>query len=421
MKPTNEVTALYVDNGLFCELACTLGRTFKKVYYCTPGWTSAFPKPNDAEIGKGLENIEVVGSMFGPWFDKIDVFIFPDVYFGEMQVWLESMGKKVWGSRMGEQLELNRQGCKEVMRRVGLAVGPYVVVKGMAALREHLKANPDRWVKINKYRGCFETFYAKNYKSVEPRLDEVEYKLGAFKTELEFIVETPLDDCIETGIDAYVIDGQYPDTHMVGFEIKDLGYLAKMETRKNIPEQVTRFDNAMAPIFKRYGYRGFFSTEVRIGKDKIPYMIDFCGRLGSPPSELYQEVFTNLADIIWKGANGILVNPIAKAKFGAELLIHSSFAECNYQPIDFPEKYRANVKLRNAMKVNGRYYIIPQSVGLPEVGAIVGWGDTQDAAIEMVLKVAKEVEGHYLTIPFEAFDTAKEEIAKSAKLGIKVF
>ena len=771
MKPTNQVTTLVVDNGLFVDLAIRLSKDFKKTYYTVP-WVSAFPKMNLGMLGTGFEeSIEVVSDVFGDHFDSIDLFVFPDVYFGPLQEQLVKMGKTVWGGRMGEDLELCREGMKEILTELGQPVGNYEVVKGTAALRSYLKSHKDVFVKINRWRGTFETFHSPNYKAVEPKLDEVEYNLGAFKYVVEFIVEDALNDRVEYGTDAWSIDGKYPSKLFSGVEIKDKGFLGTFADYKDIPKPLVAFNEAIAPTLKAYGYRGFFSSEVRIGKDMEPYMIDFCfddetevltengwklfkdcdpeervatrnpntgeieyqkptrqiarhyegdmveitnrkksielrctpehdilrtdrenkklfkekageltdkgyiprtgiwnpvnpptkftlpgyhhewdfigqyghfickkvkheepkeipmedwaaflawylaegslsgvpkGREGikyvtqisqtkypkrvkavldklgfkynydgkmfrissaqlsthlqafglcsekfvpsyikksskvvirafldaycggdgslrggeskryyttsnrmaddlqelifksgsvgnistnpdngthdkliisenatftdfwfetgkrkdnyikrthykgmiycntvdngviyirrhgkplwcpqcarapSPPNELYQEIYTNLPDVIWSGANGIVVDPIAEFKFGAEIMIHSSWADKNWQPVDFPEKLRDRVKLRNACKINGRYYVIPQQVGLPEIGAVIGLGNTKEEAIAEAKEVGKQVSGYYIEVPQDALDAAEEEIAKMDKLGLKI-
>jgi hypothetical protein len=61
-------------------------------------------------------------------------------------------------------------------------------------LRKHLKANDDQWVKISGTRGDMETFGAKSYEKVEPRLDELEHNLGALKKVMKFTVEQGIND-----------------------------------------------------------------------------------------------------------------------------------------------------------------------------------------------------------------------------------
>lgn len=420
IKDPSDVVCLVVDNGLFVELALKLSKTFKKVYYYCP-WECAFAKLNTAWIGKGLDGLELVDSIYGPHFDDVDFFCFPDIYFGWEQRMLDRMGKVVWGSRLGEEMELDRAGMKRIIERTGLPVGKYWEITGMDNLRSFLKGHDNVHVKIDKYRGTFETFKAPSYEEVEPKLDEVEYKLGPLKHDLKFIVEEDLPDRVEFGTDAWTIDGQFPNTLISGLEIKDCGFASVFKNYADLPEPLTRFNEAMKPVFEAYGYRGFFSTEIRIGKDMDPYMIDFCARAPSPPNELYQEQYSNLAECMWSGANGVVVDPEPTAIYGAEIMLHSSWADQNWQKVKFPDEIRDFVKLRNVYKNKDGFYCIPQDCGLPEIGAVIGLGDTMEEAFAHALENAEQVEGYYLESKSSAIDQVREQIKEMEKLNLSVF
>lgn len=401
-------TALVWDNGVFTEIAATLAKSFGRVLYYVP-WTSGMPKSNPLLIGHGIEGVERVVAPW-PYFDDIDIWVFPDVYEGELQEWLVSQGKRVWGCRMGSELEIDRPKSKETSKKLGIDIGPYKVVTGLDALRKHLKANDDQWVKISGTRGDMETFGAKSYEKAEPRLDELEHNMGALKKIMEFTVEEGINDAVETGYDGYCIDGKYPKAAMTGVEVKDEAYLMKTVRWDELPEQVRSVNQKLAPALKRYGYRGFISTEVRCTKDGKAYLIDPCCRAGSPPNELYQVMMENLAEAIWYGAEGIVIEPEFKAKWGAEVLLISEWADENWMHVSFPEKIREFVKLRNFCVIGGEYYIIPQWTGCAEIGAVVALGDTPDEAIENCKKIAEQVEGHLLDKPVEALDVAREQL-----------
>ena len=219
----------------------------------------------------------------------------------------------------------------------------------------------------------------------------------------------------------FVIDGKYPSKILAGIEIKDKSYLAMFKDYKDVPKEVTEFNTYIQPHLKDYGSRGFFSTEIRVGKDKKPYMTDFCSRNGSPPNELYQAMWDNLAEIVWYGADGILVDPKSKYKFGAEVILHSSWADKNWQPITFPKEIRQYVKLRNACKIKNEYYVIPQAIGLPEIGAVIGFGNTKEEAIEHAKENARQVDGYYIECYEDSLDSAEEELKKTEDLGINLF
>ena len=291
----------------------------------------------------------------------------------------------------------------------------------MDNLRKYLKEHKNVWVKISRWRGDFETLQSKNYDYISLKLDEIEHELGAWANQMEFICEEDLPDKVEVGYDGYCINGQFPTKTMFGIEIKDLGYLGVMKEYKDLPEPVINFNTKIAPLMKSYKYKNFYSSEIRVGTDKKGYMIDSCNRCGSPPNELYQEMFTNISDIIWEGAHDKCIDPIPKAKFGAEVLIHCPWAEKNWLPIQFPEKYYDSIKFRDVMDIKGQHYIIPQYVGLPEIGAIVATGNTIEETFKTIEEIAETVRGYYVDVPLHALDTAMEEVNKLKKLGYDVF
>lgn len=411
-------TAIVYDNGLFIELAKTLSKSFKKIYYYMP-WKNAFPKSNQYIVGEGVEGIERIHN-FWDYLDEADIIIFPDIYNGDLQLHLSSIGKLVWGGRKGEEMEIHRDKMKEHMKSLGLYTTPFKVIKGIKALRDYLKENSNVYVKCNGLRGDFESFHSPNYKLVEPVIDELEYKLGAMKYIKEFVVEKAYDGAVESGVDMYTIDGQFPTKSLVGIEVKDLGFVGKVLPYDKIPKKVIDFNEKIKDTLKNYEYRGFMSTEVRIGKDKSPYMVDFCARQASPPGELYQLMYKNLAEIIWYGSQGYLIDPVVEHKFGVEALIHSTWADKNWQEIEFPKKYRDNIKLRNACIIEGKYYCVPQEVGLPEIGAVVAEADTLDDAIKIVKEIAEQVQGYYIEVKIDSIDKALEQFKELEKFGVKI-
>lgn len=409
-------TVCVIDNGLFIELAITLSKDFGTVLYWCP-WENAFPRTNTKLIGAGIENVYKIDSIW-PLLDEIDLFVFPDVYQGPLQIHLDNLGKRVWGGRMGEQLELLRHESKQHMRGLGIDIGKYQVIKGISKLREFLKTHENQFIKISTTRGDMETFKAKNYNLVEPKIDEIDYKLGAKKDLVEFIVEDEIPDAVEIGYDGWTIDGKFTENAMVGLEVKDKGLILKTEKYEELPEPARRVNKKLIPTFKNYKYRGFFSSEIRVTKDHKAYVIDPCCRCGSPPSELFWLIIDNWADILWEGAKGIIVEPHFVGKFGAELLIHSSWADKNWQPVEFPNSVREHLKFRNLTIINNKYYVVPQDVGLPEIGAVVALGNTMEEAMKNVCNIAEKIEGYYITTMPECLDEAKEQIEKLEEFGI---
>ena len=128
-----------------------------------------------------------------------------------------------------------------------------------------------------------------------------------------------------------------------------------------------------------------------------------------------------MAEIIYYGADGILVEPKPAGKFGVEVILKSAWAEKNWQQISFDPKYRNNIKLFNAVKVDDNYYIVPQDDEMIEIGAVVGWGDTLDDAIEMVKEAGDTIEGYGIKFNVGPVEMAKEQIAKIEDIGVSPF
>lgn len=403
-------TILVFDNGVFPEFARRLADDFGRVLFFAP-WAGGYPVSKGLLIGHGDDKVERIAD---PWpfieADEIDLYFFGDVYEGGLQSYLRSQGKRVFGCGRGAELELNRIKAKEVMAKGGVPIGPYKGVTGITALRKYLKANDNQFVKIDATRGDMETFHAPTYTQIEPRLDELEHSLGAQAEIKEFIVEGGIDDAIEGGYDGYSIDGKFPKVAITGIEIKDRAYVGRIMPYRDMPKQVRDVNEALSKPMKDYQYRGFFSSEVRIDKSGKGYPIDLTGRLGSPPSEVYQEMFTNLADIVWYGAEGILIEPEYSDKWGAEVLMLSDWADKNWLHVEFPKELRSHVKLRNFCVINDEHYVVPQLCGAPEVGSIVATGKTAKEAIDKVKEVVEQVKGYNLEMPVHAMDDALKDL-----------
>lgn len=402
-------TVCVVDNGLFVSIAQMLARSFGRVLYYTP-WQSAFPTSNTLIIGDGLPGITRIKY---PWnhLDEVDLWVFPDVYFSDMQTELVRQGKRVWGARRGDSLELYRSEAKDLFRKLGLSVNGYEVVRGLDALREHLKEHENVWVKVSMVRGDMETWKSVNYGLSEPRLDELEHRLGAKKNIEEFLVEDDISPAVEIGYDGFTVDGQFSqETSFFGVETKDVAYIGAVKPYAELPDAVLDVNAALAPWFKKQQYRGFFSSELRITEDGEAFLIDPCARAGSPPSEVYQDVYSNWPDIMWRGSEGVLVEPEATCKFGVEAMIHSAWADKNWQAIEFPPEVEPFVKLRNLTKIDGKFYVVPTSCGLPEIGAVIGLGDTLQEAVDHLVHNAEQVKGYYVDIKLSGIDEALEEV-----------
>ena len=412
--------ALVVCTGIFVSIAERLARDFGKVYLWVPV-SGNFPLMTHGQIGSGLNNVEIVESVFGPHFDSIDLFVFCDLGHAPLQIQLESMGKRVFGQRNGEEIEVYREVAKKVMEDVGLPVNPWKLIKGVTALRSYLKANDNQHIKIDRWRGVTESFFSPKYEVVETKLDAIAHDLGPFQEELEFIVESDLPDCVEIGTDTFCIDGQYPENCLVGLECKDLGYVGQMCKWIELPPILKEANEKMAPIFAEYGYRCSLSNELRLPDPKTAYCIDWTCRAPSPPNELWQELLENLSEIIWYGAEGVVVEPKARAKFGVEVILKSDWAKEHNLPVEYPEKYANQIKLYNCVVVDGRRYVLSQDEDMAEIGAVVGWGDTLEEAIEHATAAGEAIQAYGVKFGMGGVEALNSQIEELEKMGISPF
>jgi hypothetical protein len=323
------------------------------------------------------------------------------------------MGKPVWSPFYGEDIELNRVMAKQVMEQVGLPVNEYTVVHGMDELRGFLQEHENQWVKIPKLRGLTETFESINYDLVKVKLDDIEHKLGGAASVQEFICEDDIDAITESGYDGWCINGEFPKTSVVACEIKDKGSAATVKPYGLLPKEVREVNNKLSPILGDYGYQGFWSTEIRVTKKSF-FATDFTCRAASPCGENLQELFSNMGEVIEAGAHGEIIEPKPVAKYAAQAVIESSFAEEHWLPIDIPEEIRPNVKLYNCCVIDGQEYIVPTDVDMPQCGSCVATGNTLDEAIKKCEQYAEQIKAYQLQVNVDALREAKVELGKAA-------
>lgn len=404
-------TILIAEQGLFGSWAFRLAQEYERVLLFRP-WTRTFSHPNDYYIATGYEQFQRVEHFWDHVWEA-DTICFLDVHFPDWALYLRTMGKPVWSAFYGEQLELDRLFLKDTLDDVNLPVAPYQVVYGMDELRRYLQRSNDQYVKISKLRGLTETFHAQTYDLAKVKLDEIEYKLGGAAATQQFICEDSIDAITESGYDGWCIDGQFPKTSVISCEIKDAGSASIIKPYNLLPKEVRETNEKLSGVLETYGYRGFFSTELRVTKKSF-FPTDLTCRAASPCGENLQELYSNIGEVIDAGAHGELIEPKPTAKYAAQAMISSQFAEDNWLPINIPDDIRQYVKLYHACKIEGQEYIVPTGIDMAEIGTIVCTGDTLDEAIKGVKEYAKQIEGYQIKVNTDALYEAKKELAKAA-------
>jgi hypothetical protein len=412
---------LVIDHGLFTAFAERLAEEHEVMYF-VPFSERSFPKPGPAIVGTGLKNVERVSSMWNALrsLDRMkDFIVMPDVGFWDLAVYLREEGWNVWAAGDGEKLEIQRWRAKETMKALDLPVGKCALVTGMPALRKYLEENENVFVKISGFRGLAETFHSPSWKVAEPRMNELWDALGCLCNEFPFVVEHMVDSVVEAGYDGFCIDGKFPTTCLTGVEIKDCGYLGAVRDYKKLSDPVKVVNEKLAPFMEEAQYRQWFSTEIRVTEEGTPYLIDLTTRCPAPPSALFWEMIENVGEIVEAGARGELVEPIWRAKYGALVVIKSSFAEERDCPVSVDPEFSRWIKWRNYAELDGQGYIIhTEGVRMCEIGDCIGIGDTIEEAIEACKKHAEAVKGFDCKVNTDALPQALTEIEKAEENDI---
>jgi hypothetical protein len=390
------------DNGRFVEYAAMLARSFGKVYYhCAR---------NKARIGTGVKGIEVLqDDLWEVDPESVDLWVFPDVGFGYLQEELRNRGRRVWGCGMGELMDVDRADLKKEAAAQGLKVGAYVLVKGVDSLREYLKANEDVYVKTARKDGSVKTFRAKSYRVVKAQLDQIQQELGPLGAITEFIVEKAFHELAEIRLDGWAIDGKYPRNLITGVETPG-GYIGAFGPVGKPGKSVA---SGMAPVFKKFGCRGPVGLQLFAAGPDDAYLSSVSCRLPCA-----HELVTNAAEIAWQGADGVVVEPVPRARFMAKLELTG--ARAGWQPVYFPAELREFVRLPNLVIVDDEHYVAAQGENRG-IGSVVAFGDTAEAAMEMAEEYAEAVEGPGISYSEDAVEEAVEAAEEAAALGVKIF
>jgi hypothetical protein len=263
-----------------------------------------------------------------------------------------------------------------------MSVPKYEKIKGITNLKLHLRDQEDKWIKISGCRGDWETFHWRSWGEDENELDAKAARLGPFRELLTFYVLDPIDSDVEDGCDSYCVGGRFPSLVIHGMEAKDKAYVGTFQKFDDLPEELRQIDEAFGPILGEYGYRNFFSSEVRITQQGEPYFIDPTCRAGSPPEQVMCELIDNLAEVIWSGANGDLVDPVPAAKFGVQALckLHRDRDSWAYVKVD--DELDRWLKSTHSMFQEGMLCLPPGEYITGCEDWLVGMGDTMEEAVK---------------------------------------
>lgn len=351
------------DYGLSIEHSLALAHAGADCHYFTP-WSTAYSQFEAYAPGLGYESEGLHKELY--WWDIVpdmDFFFVPDVGPGDMAEYLrKTTGKPVFGSAIspgntklqgGNRLEQQRYFMRTLQKELGMPTQETEQITGIPNLRKYLQKNPNKFVKLDKFRSDMESFQAKSYEEVELYLNEIEVTLGPFSETYEFSVESFIEG-IEPGFDCLFTNGDWVRPYLWGVEQSKSCYIGKFVD--TLPKPLELIANKLKPYLAKIDYRGALSIECRITKDGTPYLIDICTRFPYPLSAVYTLAMENYAEVIWKVGAGetVKVNPIGT--YCAIVPLVTNHADKHYVKLIFPEQYRKYIKTRVSAKVKGEYY-----------------------------------------------------------------
>lgn len=388
MKSTNQVKACVIDHGHYQPLAHRLAKDYDVVWYYSP-WEEAYPKVDRCCIGDGFGDIERCNDIWDIK-DDVDLFVFPDILHSGLQQELIRQGYPVWGSGTGDSLELDRMKFLKTLQDVGLPLPTMKEVRGVSALREHLRDQKDKYIKISKYRGTMETFHWRDYESDRLFLDHMALKLGAVSELLRFLVCDRIDTDIEIGADTYCIDGQFPSHMMEAYEWKDKSAFGTFKPVEETADCIQEVLQAFGPVLASHSYRNYFSMEIRVKGDQF-YFLDPCCRGPLPMTWSQTMIYGNLGEIVWAGAHGELVDPEPTDLYCCECILTWKGDKESWPMFRVPSELKDAMKISGCCCAQGLLGCPSEDEGEKEVGWLVATGPTPRETLNIQLEQAKRL------------------------------
>lgn len=399
------------DRGDSTFLAEAFAEKAAEVWHYTP-ILGRQPKIKEELIGSGYEGVEKIDN-FEEYVDKADLIVFPGEFDGEVcnRMWEE--GRRAFGSGMSADLEIDRILFLDTLKKVGLPIIKTYRAEGLDDAEDYLRKHDNKrhWIKLPFLRGEFDTEKFDSMKTFKPWFDLQRSKLGVGgSATVELLIQDDFPAVVESGGDRYIIDGKRTTKGSIGYEKKDSWYIYKVVPE--FPKILDDIDAKMESEFKRLGYRGAYSTEVRINKKGEARYTDICARFGSPPGECLTETYETFAQDVFDVANGDMPKMKEVAPYGAMIVLVSDWNEKQEICVEFPKEIKNNVKLRHSYIHEGNYYCIPnESYGY--FGAVVSQGKTMKEAIDKANEYAEQI----VCLGLEYTKISYDEAAKLLKGG----
>jgi len=416
MTDLSKVVCLVVDTGPFQWVAHHLAKTYAKVYYTDPTGDSAFTGLDHDCTGDGYEDIQRVKEIEDV-IERVDLAVFTDTGYAAKQDFIARVvGVPVWGARSACEMETKKVLFRATQRHLGMETPRYEVVRGIERLREFSRDHPGWWVKISpQRRGFRETFQIGDYQATRQVIDDMAYRAGVLQDVLTFLCEQDIKSELEGGIDTYTVDGDHPDHVVVGYEDKDHGYFGAIQRYAQVDSRIRSVNEILWPELRERKCRQMFSTEVKITAEGKSILLEPTLRFPSPAGEEQGLLYKNLAEIIYHGAQGVLVAPQFEETVACEAMIEHK-GDCEtWRSLVIPDEIKDQVFLYATVKVGKHTAIAP---GADIVGAVAAKGSSPSEALDRLKEYAAALKAEPVIVHVEALAKLIEEINLAQEQGI---
>lgn len=410
---------LCYERGYHTYLVEKLAERAAEVWLFTP-ILGQQPTSREDQIGAGLDGVEKIDD-FEEYKDKADLIFFPGEFDGELCNTLWDEGYRCFGSGLSAEFEINRRLFLEASAEVGLTPIHTYFAEGFDEAIEYFKkrGNGRLWVKTPYCRGDFDTIPFDTLDTFMPWVNVQRAKLGERASNIiELLIQDNFPAIVEAGGDRYIVNGKRTPVGSIGYEIKDKGYIYRITD--SFPEVIDDVDKRMEPKFRERGYKGAWSTEIRINEQGIKRFTDGTARFGSPPGQGFCESYTDFPQDVFDVANGDMPKMESKNSHGAIIILTSWFNQDHEICVEFPEEYKDNVKLQHSYKYNKKYYCLPNDAKDGYFGAVVATGNSVESATSKALEVAGSIICLGMEYDESVFDKAQEVIDKGKPFGIEI-
>jgi len=427
MSELSDKKVLIVDSGLFFNLALHLSQAinpdgFGRVLYHTPfdedhqsveeQWGDGF-----ADLGIHRCNDFWLRMARGDKFEEISLFVFPDTGHIGAQVYLESLGHRVVGSKEGQELELYRSRFRKLQSKLGMDVPEYITIKGISRLTQHLAPLENKFLKIDRWRADFETRKWRSWEQDNGLLDKLAVKFGPFKELIDFMVEDEIKTDIEDGGDFLIVNGQAPSHALIGVEKKNQAYCSFIRPYADLDPQITSVLEPLLPTLAKYRYSNFLSTEQRKTKTEN-VLTDITTRLGFPSGSCQLQAYGNLPQLLYAAGAGESIEIEPACKVVIECLMDHADGFRDWRSIRVEDKLWPWLNPREAMLAGDVLHFPRNHFHTACIGSINGVGNTVQEAADHLMEVADMLKGQPVEISLDAVRDLVAEINEAEETGI---